>query len=144
MPLPIKRNVSPICPPPPQCRSNGCSKQTQPLPMPSGQPQPCLKLPDQEGWSECQRSLRTIAFTRKLNSLIPRVCKCFIFFFPFSFLQQWPVYWLYSETIFLFVCHFILFFGEGGCHVTVALQPTYFRHVFGGSKMIACFCSCLQ
>ena len=28
--------------------------------------------------------------------------------------------------------------GGGGCHVTVALQPMYFRHVFGGSQMIVC------
>ena len=26
----------------------------------------------------------------------------------------------------------------GGCHVTVALQPMYFRHVLEGSWMIVC------
>ena len=52
---------------PRQCRSNRCSKQMQSLAMSSGQPQPCLKLPDQEGWSECQGSLRTATLTRKFN-----------------------------------------------------------------------------
>ena len=34
---------------PSQCRSNRRSKQMQSLPMPSCQPQPCFKLPHQEG-----------------------------------------------------------------------------------------------
>ena len=66
----------------------------------------------------------------------------YVFFFSFSYFcnSAWPLYQLcISET--RLVSHFILLFGEGwggGCHVTVALQPMYFRHVFGGSQMIVC------
>ena len=59
-------------------------------------------------------------------------------FFPFSYFcnSAWPLYWLYiSETRQWLVSRFILFFWRGG-DVTVALQPMYFRHVFGGSRMI--------
>ena len=45
--------------------------------------------------------------------------------------KPFPDFWVYFKF-------------TGYCHVTVALQPMYFRHIFGGSRMIVCFCSCLQ
>ena len=45
---------------------------------------------------------------------------------------------LRDETVPRISFHFTFRRGAGGGCVTVALQPMYFHHVFGGSRMIVC------
>ena len=65
-------------------------------------------------------------------------------FFFFRFLISATVHGLYISCAsqrrdsYLISFYFSERGGGGGCHVTVALQPMYIRHVFGGSQMIVC------
>ena len=69
----------------------------------------------------------------------------FLYVFFFRFLISATVYGLYigctsqrrDSASYLVSFYFSERGGGGGC-VTVALQPMYFHHVFGGSRMIVC------
>lgn len=70
---PPKLSVTPLHPSRSLSLSTWSSKQVRALPVLTHRPKRCSKLPDQEGQFESQRSLRTLAFTRKhSNSIVPR------------------------------------------------------------------------
>ena len=118
-------------------------QQVRALLVLTSQPHDCSKLPDQEGWFASQRSLKTLAFTRKHSSwIVSHINNAYTasqeehFYyncFPFSYLWDTGLHLCQISEAFLFCIFF--WFGEGGCHVTVALLAIWLCHVFWSSRM---------